>query len=335
MVEQYLSEHPFVRQGDPANAVLGSLVLAHAVYNDLVRSADLTLLGQMSRQPFLWRSLSGKLETQPTLLDGRYVGFVLNSFWNDPVRDDANVAIRSTANDSALVFVPSAPHRTLGVEVTLPLSLHGQARQCSIDIDGDLEVHGQTVGKADAAFVLQAVDIICGHLEVQADVVRFEGRTWLEATGVTSRPRLDLHLKGGAGVGWGGVLGTTYPWNRLPSSVEPPYSTPPADTLEALIDECWRRLPAGAAITLRTDYSNPGDDRLRWTDRQFPQSLPKLIELMVDHGLASRERMSAADVPKLRIRFSACWEDLRRTVRGEDVAAAYTAFVKTARKTIG
>lgn len=335
MVEQYLYEHPFVRQGEPANPVLGSLILAHALYNDLLRSADLTLLGNMSRQPFLWRSLSGKLEMQPTLLDGRYVGFVLNSFWNDPVRSGTHVAIRSTANDSALVFVPSERHRTLSIEVAPPVWLYGQVFDCNIDIDGDLEMHGQTFGKAGDAFVVRGlVEIICAHLKVETEIVRLEGRTWLEADRVTSRPKLNFHLKGGGEVGLGGVLRVTYPWKQLSSTIEPPYSTPPVDTLEALIDECWRRLPAGVTITLSTGYSNPGDDRLRWTDRQFPHSFPKLIELMRRHGLALVEKMSAADQQKVRVRFSGSWEELRRTIRGEDVGAVYTGFIRAAREAI-
>lgn len=253
MVEQYLQEHPFVRQGQPANGVLGSLILAHAVYHDRLRSADLALLGDVSRQPFLWRSLSANLDGQPTLVDGRYVGFILSSFWNDTSRQAGSVEVRSTVDDSARVFLPLRRHRTLSIEVTLPLSLYGQARQISIDVDGDLEIHGQAVRNAGSAlFVRGPVDILCRALKVEADVIAFEGRVWLEASNVTGRARLSLNLRPGAEVGWGGVIRDTYPWNRFPSTVQPPYSTPPRNVLEALVDECWRRLPPGAAITLHT-----------------------------------------------------------------------------------
>lgn len=336
MVEQYLPEHPFVRQNEPANAVLGSLILAHAVYNDLLQSADLGLLGRMSRQPFLWRSLSERLEAQPVLLDGRYVGFVLNSLWNDPIHEEGEVAVRSTPEESmARTLIPLPGHRVLAVEVTLPLAFYSQVRRCSIDIDGSVELRGEAAANAGSVFVVRGpTHIICDRLNVESDVITFEGRTWLEAGNVASPTRLNLHLKKGAEVGWSGMLSRTHPWNRHPSTVEPPYSVPPGDVVEALVTECWQRLPPGAAITLKPDYSTAGDDRLRWTERQYAGAFPTLIKLMLKHNLASEEAMQAKGDPKVRIRFSASWAELRKAVRGQEVAPQYAAFIKAARQAV-
>ena len=49
MVKQNLGDHPFVRQGRPTNAVLGSLVLAHAVIHDLLGDANTRLIADLSR----------------------------------------------------------------------------------------------------------------------------------------------------------------------------------------------------------------------------------------------------------------------------------------------
>ena len=336
MVEQRLPEHPFVRQGAPGNAVLGSVICAHAVYNDLFQSSDLALAGDLSRQPFLWRSLSGMLERAPTLLDGRYLGFALNSLWNDPVWDRPGVVIRSTTEESeARVFVPFGHNRTLSIAIALPLWLYGQVRHCSIDVTGEMQMHGQPLGSSGASFAVRGpVDVICGELRVESAVVSFEGRTWFEAGNVTWRaPKPRVQLRAGGEVGWGGILQDAYPWRGLRSTVDAPYATPPGDLFGALIEECWRRLPLGGAITLNTDYSNPEDDRLRWVDRNFQGSFPKLIELTLGHDLASAERLAAKGVRKLRIRFQGdLWEHLRRAVHGEATEPKYTAFVQAARR---
>jgi hypothetical protein len=93
MVGQRLPEHPFVKQQGFSNPVLASVVLAHGVFHDLLRSVDLRLVADASRQPFLYRSLRRHLKTAP-LIDGAYLGFVLNSFWNDPINKAPEVRRR-------------------------------------------------------------------------------------------------------------------------------------------------------------------------------------------------------------------------------------------------
>ena len=92
MVKTYIPEHPFVRNKEFGNAVLGSVVIAHAIARDLLRSANLERTAALSSQPFLWRAFSQKT-LGSSHIDGRYAGYILNSFWNDPIQSNQRVAI--------------------------------------------------------------------------------------------------------------------------------------------------------------------------------------------------------------------------------------------------
>lgn len=224
--------------------------------------------------------------------------------------------VRSTSEEaSARALIPMREHRMLDVHMTVPLWLYGQIRDCRIDINGHVKLCGDAVGSVGGTFLVRGpVEIVCGTLEADSDVTTFEGTNWLEAESVTGRARLELHVAPGAEVGWGGALATNYPWNRIASAVSPPYATPHANVLDALLTECAARLPMGAAITLRPDYTNPNDDRLRWVDRQFQKEFATLIRLMVAHGLASVEELSAKGETKVHVRFGVAWHDLAAAV---------------------
>jgi hypothetical protein len=336
MVMQRLPEHPFIRDGEPANDVLGSIIVAHAIYNNLPRLGDNSRLGPLSRQPFVWRSLSATLQDELTLLDGRHFGYVLNSHWNDPVRTPQRVVVRSTSeNSTAVVSLPTQEHRPLMLEVVLPLWLYGQLRDCSIEVNGSVKLLGETASGAGGTFAFRdKVEILCETLDVEADVVVLEGKTWLEAVSVNSRPRLELRVGEGAEVGWGGALPTAYPWNRQPNKASAPYSVPPQNVLEALLAECSHRLSAGAPITLTPAYKNPNDDRLRWIDRQFQSEFADLIGLMVKFRLASTEPLSAKGDPKVMVRFAKPWTDIDAAMRIGSSDSKLAAFVKEAKELI-
>jgi hypothetical protein len=137
MVGQSISEHPFIRDGKLGNAVLGSLVLAHAITHDLLRNTDLQTLENDSRQPFVWRSLRRQLLDPRALIDGRYLGCVLNSFWSDPLTQDPRVYMRSTDDEGAAkIIVPGDRQGELVFELTLPMTLYGQMKDCDIDVLG-------------------------------------------------------------------------------------------------------------------------------------------------------------------------------------------------------
>lgn len=162
-----------------------------------------------------------------------------------------------------------------------------------------------------------------------------DGQIWLEADQVTSSPRLELNLKNGAKVGWGGQLARLHPWNRLPTTLDAPYTLPTQDLLTALIDECWQRLPQAGALTLNPDFSVPDDDRrMRWVGRQFPTQFAGLIRLMVKHGLASSEAMPASGKAKIRVHFDITWAKLRESLRQSETPPQLQGFFAEARSNL-
>lgn len=338
MVEQYLPEHPFIRQGKLSNAVLGSLVLAHAVSNDLLRDTDLQVLENLSRQPFLWRSLRRQLTGGVSLIDGRYLGCALNSFWNDPITRDPYVVIRSTGDDgSANLQVVGDTKGELIFEVTLPLTLYGQIRDCDIDVRETVTLKGRARRESPSAFYVHgATTIVCDAMDIIADSITLGGKVWFEAAQVTWPARLNLHLKNGAEVGWAGQFAEQYPWTRFSSTLTAPYPVRSEDLLTSLIEECRARLPGGPLI-LSDDLSPvPNEPRMQWVARRFPNAFPRLLRVMVDHGLASTEPYKPSGTGrKIRMRFGVAWQELRNALQSPTTAPTnLREFLKEASRAV-
>jgi hypothetical protein len=203
-------------------------------------------------------------------------------------------------------------------------------------VDDFIDLLGQPASAGAAIFSFHGpVEIMAAGIRVHADAMTFEGDVWIEASAMEAPPRLDLQPKKGARLGWAGEFSATYPWNRIPPTLPAPYSTPPADVLEALIDECQRRLPTSATITLDDRYKPENDRRLLWVDRLFPTQFPELIKLLEKHGLVSTDSISAAGQAKQRVRFNLSWPELRQAL-GQTVAkqGAYGALIAEARQRI-
>lgn len=334
MVEQKLAEHPFVRLGKPANAVLGSLVIAHAIFHDLLRLGDNTFLAPLSRQPFIWRSLSEVLQTESSLIDGRYVGYALNSLWNDPMRESGNVRIGEGEEGTfAVAVVPLKEHRELRAQLTLPLWLYGQARDCSIDVAGSVKLFGEGVAGPGGFFLFKGTtELVCDSLETDADAISFEGKAWIEADDLTAKARIDLKLAKDAQVGFAGMLSETFPWNRLPQSLARPRSRANLSVLESLLEECSRRLPEGATITLRPDLSNPDDGRLSWVDRRFKAEFATLVNVMISHRLAVVDQLSSKGETKVHVRFNISWREMFDEVVVGAPDSKHSAFIAELRQ---
>jgi len=312
MVDQKLAEHPFIRLGKPANSVLGSLIVSHAIYYDLMRLGDNTYLAPLSRQPFIWRSLSELLQADNSLLDGRYIGYALNSLWNDPMRDLGLTRIRDAEERAvAVAVIPLKERKVLTTQLTLPLWLYAQARDCTVNVSGPVKLFGEGLGAPGGFFLFRGdTELICESLETDADAISFEGKTWLEANDLNAKQRIDLRLVKDAQVGFAGTVSEAFPWNRLPQSLRRPHGGTNMSALESLLEECSRRLPEGAAITLRPDLSNPDDGRLRWVDQRFKREFATLVGLMVTHKVAVVDQLSAKGETKVHIRFNIAWREL-------------------------
>ena len=100
VVTKQLPQHPFLKDRAAANDVLGAKILAGAIYggletlyNAVEDTSDntlLTFLARASRQPFLWRFVQSELSAasgSTRLLHGIYLGYIVNSYLNDPVED--------------------------------------------------------------------------------------------------------------------------------------------------------------------------------------------------------------------------------------------------------
>jgi hypothetical protein len=340
MVEQYLPEHPFIRQRDAANAVLGSVIIAHAVSRDLLKDLDPGILERLSRQPFLWRSLRPELNSGDALIDGKYLGCVLNSYWNDPATENSRVIIRSFSDgESARITIGAGTKTEIELEATSPLSLYGQIRDCDIDVPSGITINGYAPREsASSTFYIHGITtIICDAVEFKADTITIDGKVWLEASRVTCDPRLNLYLMNSTLVGWEGQFAERPPWNQIPSKLSAPYPRADQRPLIKLIDECRSRFPIGSALILNENFSIPELDartHLRWAVRNYSEQFSDFLRLMVTHGLASSEFIQASGSDrKIRVRFNINWDDLRTACKNPTQASA--VFQKFLEEAIG
>ncbi len=335
MINLYIPEHPFIRQQEFGNSVLGSVVIAHAIVRDLLGSADLERTANLSRQPFLWRSTSHQLDAG-SLIDGQYLGYLLNSLWNDPVASEESVFARSKDDESSMIYVPSSDGKQIEFAAIFPLTLYAQAQNIDIDVSGMIKLIGHGPRGSGSVFYTRGrTAIICSTMEVAADTIRFDGEAWFEADEISSSPRLNIFLNGGR-VGWGGQFAQRYPWNKHPSTLSAPYEEATDDTFVALIKECSRRFAPGGTLALHPDFTPADDDpHMRWVFRRFSQSFPQFVQLMIAHGLASSEPMPAAGRGKVRVRFDVAWGDLLGALERPEVASKWQAFIAEGRRRLG
>ncbi len=310
MVRQYIEEHPFVRQGEFRDPVLAAVVLSTAVAGDLLQGLDLKRLSDASRQPFLWRSLHRRI-AGGFLIDGRYLGAILGSFWNDPLTKRPRVVIRSPDQGFADVRIPSYCDREITFQSSLPVTLDGQARDCDLDVAGGVRLQGQTLQSSGSVFHVNGTTaLICDSMEISADTITMHGNVWFEAQAVTAPNRLEVRVKNGTQVGWGGALPRLYPWSQHPSTLSPPYGGNGGDVMR-LVKECSERLRSG--FTLMADCSIPEDDAyIRWAARSFGDVFPRFVRVLIARDLAWTEQISASGAaPKIRVHLKAGWDQIR------------------------
>jgi hypothetical protein len=333
MIQRQLPDHPFIRQRDFGNAVLGSVVSAHAIYKGQKATHDRLI--NLSRQPFLWRSIS-RLLIESALIDGDYLGYMLDSYWNDRLTEDAVssvVYIRPSESDgAALVNIPSG--RKVSFEVLLPIRFYGIAKNCDIDVAGKIILEGSGARGSGKDFRLQRVTLISDAVGIEADIIRLDGDIWMEAQEVSTPPHLRL-VRNGAKVGWGGQFAQLYPWNKEVADLRSPYDNQPFDKLNDLVNECAIRFPAGITLILNPDFSPVRDDpQTRWINRRFSADFPKLISLMQVHNLASSDPTFGAGSGKVKVRFSTNWINFLRALKDPSFSSISRDFIDQARREI-
>lgn len=316
-VAQISREHPFVKDSRMANDVLGSRVFAYAVINDRV-GPDLSELKAVARQPFLWRFVRAEASrlnqlTPPesVLIDGRYIGCVLASYWNDPVEPDARKArLYEDINGEAEGFVQVTVNADTVQEVSFrampPISLYSRLQDCTIEtVHTQLTMEG-TVARsqgaskdggpyAASAFAFRGeVSVVVPHLTYSCDTAILEqcderpGSLWLEAIDVVvnvGNPAFDV--QDSSEYGWGGAVGATRPWSLLsaPTLVGPREGS----TLLHLVYECQKRVRN--RIVIESGYAIPKDDpALNWTVRDYADVFGPFLRCLVESKLVAAER---------------------------------------------
>lgn len=323
MVERHLPEHPFLRHGELSNVVLASQVFAHAIHADVFKSSDVGRNSNISRQPFLWRSIRTRLKSN-SLIDGRYLGTILNSLWNDPLHKSTKVNARPADDGTTRILIADYRGEQVEFYATSPCHLQGVLRDCDMEISGTLTFEGASPSDVDSTLHTHgAVVVVAEAVDVGVREVVFGDSTWFEAAVLTLRGRVELRMKAGAKVGWGGAFAANYPWNRFESEVQAPYQVDARDELSRFIDECWRRIPDGAVITLESDYNATDANWMRWAHRSYGRIFPRIMKALVATGAASESPFSAAGSAKLKLHFSTTWSQLRKGLLAGESADAH------------
>jgi len=322
MVRQHLPEHPFLQQGRLVNEVFTSIVLAHSIVNDLVPRTRSVVLSDASRKPFLWRSIRRSVSRdEPILLDGRYVGYILNSLWIDSTVDGSAVTITDKDGDSDTakvhIVVDDDEWR---MSVLQPVVFYERIQTCHCLLNDGAKWQGhQRAGGASSFTIRGEVSFSARELVIDAETVRIEGKAWLDAEAIQQTQYLRLILGKHAATWWSRAFSDVYPWSDFMPSLDPPIEPQPSNELQALVKRCDEQL--GMAIDLYEDYSIPADNRFNWVSREFStEKFSRLIRVMVEGGAATTERMSVSGPsPMIKIHFSVTWGDLYDALRSSDL----------------
>lgn len=355
LVEQWLPEHAFLREGELANPVFASTVFAFAVIEDLLEERRSPRLSKESRNPFVWRSFERRIEAE-SLIDGRYVGVTLHSFWNDPLELDRATEVRvqdAVAGESVVVEIPRPGQPATEFQATLPVEFFGLLRKADVRIQGKATWRGRSEASGQSSIEVRGDPLVfsCRTLEVDTDVIRFvEGDSWVSAQEHHVPGDVQLKVENGADVGWGEALEGSWPWRDYPSTYEPASDPQPADAFEELLVECQKQFATRAAgveatvLTLEEGFEPTEDDpRMDWVSPGYAEAFPALIDHLVGHGLASAERdVKTSGQANVRVRLNTSWSDLAEAARSpaitiereESGSGNLAAFIRDARPAI-
>lgn len=352
-VQQINGEHPFVKGSGMANDVLGSRVFAWAVVNDRI-GPDLRELKAISRQPFLWRFVRREIyqigeeeSADPVLIDGRYLGCILASYWNDPAEPDGrSVFAKDIAGGNAdegfvQVAISADANQEVSFKVMPPILLYSRLQDCMVETGAEVTIEGAVARREDTTEGIGAhaasnftfrgeVSVITGQLTYSCDTATLEGRDghpgslWLEASDVeVIAAQSSMDIKDNSKYGWGNNVGDFRPWSLCKEST----LTGPSETsiLVNLIYDCRARL--GRRIVFRGGFEIERDNpALAWIIREYDAELfGKFLRRLVDSNLVNAGPIDAAGGKRLyAINFGELfWPKLidavRRLRRGERV----------------
>jgi hypothetical protein len=337
MAKSYIPEHPFIRNKEFGNTILGSVVVAYAIARDLLKSGTTDRAAGLSSQPFLWRAFSQLAPIEQTI-DGQFVGYIFNSLWNDPIQEKSewNVAIDRADERTATVSILQNKRRVLTFIARAPVSFYAQIRDCEVDFPGGVQLLGEGPSSGTSFYGRGTSTIISQAIDVRAGSITIEGNLWLEAETVTTPPHFQIFVINGGKVGWGPNQANRHPWNEVEQTLEQPYEDDTSgDPLAELAIGLARRLPGSTPLVLNQFYTPISDDPLtRWAARRFSSHLAELMKMLIKHGMASTETLgSAGNERKVRVRVNFAWWDLVAALNGP-ATAEWATFVAEARNRI-
>jgi hypothetical protein len=336
MVKTYISEHPFIRNKDFGNTILGSVVVAYAIAHNLLKPRTVDRAAALSNQPFLWRAFSQQAIIDQTI-DGQFLGYIFNSLWNDPIQEKSNrhVAVYGSNGDSVTVSVLQNKRRVLAFGARTPISFYGQIRDCEVEFSGTVQLVGEGPSSGTAFYGRGNSTIISQAVDVRSASITVEGSLWLEGETVSTPPQFHIFVINEGSVGWGRHLADQYPWNEIEQTLPQPYDDEvPDDPLIELALGLARRLPGSTPLVLTQFYTPvPGDPLTRWAARKFSPQLSELTKILIKHGMASTEALGVGSEPKFRVRVNFAWWDLVTALQGSP-AAEWKDFIAEARSRI-
>jgi hypothetical protein len=327
MVEQQLPEHPFVHDGRFRNQVFASIALAAEIRRGALTDEAGDELMLVSRQPFLWRSFL-RSDAEGALIDGAFLGYLLDSFWSDPVRAKGTVTFKQKTDDYVDVNIPGSEHPV--TVIGLPIVFFGQVVDIDVDMPSlEARFDGRSLKGQGSQFAFRNSKVTCGSVDFRTQNLVLAGTSWLSADTVVQTPT-QIRLEPGAALGWGGAIGARRPFREHASTIQDPHRRVRARGLEALLSECVHR-QVSPTIVVSTDYAiadRESGGPLTWMKAEHEPTLQVFLRLLVKHGAAKQTPLeSRGAIRKITVHLNVPWTDLldeyRRLISAPDAQTAH------------
>lgn len=317
-VSVVLSDHPFVRNGKAANDVLGAAIGAHAILNGQEDSSAEGRhdFGAISRKPFLWRHLRERLPD--TVIDGGALGYLLNSYFSDPLNMSASKVIMRDSDDGGVSVIFIENNDNIKVDVIPPVVLFQGARGVNIDIDTKVVIDGPR-------FVFSKTNSIsCGDLEFRPGTVWIHGELFIYPSGnLFFGDPIHIRKEGVTNISLSEKFsGTQWPIQYVDKWVSqaPRSSIAGHDVLDFI---SYLKSQPNRAVVVTREYALSKTEKNRQWKRAYNRAFPyskRLLGAMVDLGHAETSSIDTNKSMGLyRIAFNHVdWDRLEGTFYGED-----------------
>ena len=315
-VRRFLPEHPFLKDGRFSNDVIASFVVATAIMggSDV---KDEALLQRLGRQPFLWRSIKSAIG-QSAMIDGAFLGYVLSSFWSDPLTSDENVLIRDVEGGGGAFVEIVLRGESVSFTATTPLHFFGQMRNVNVETTEPLSLVGIGEGAARTFSLSGTNRIVSNLIDLRASELRLQhGRTWVDAVIEPVGGQLELIIRPGVEYGWSDRLASVYPFSNYASTIKRE-QVAPVDELVQILEECEGKTSPGIALTLLADFSVQGNDYLKAVFIKHGAKFQVVMATLISEGYGQKSPIQAAGPAKIRVKLDVSFHTLAIVARTRD-----------------